>query len=490
MWLTILEGQDQYTPLIREKLTQSSNFGEPGIWVIYLPGSGEVPLMNFEDATATTDPASSSSSTHSPSVDVSTSDGASDWDGNSNSNGILLLPFGRSYGDSFSPTRNLEQISESYSYYNYRPCSFPQVLQDSLVISEFSIDWLFVCLNGVIELRSFDFTGEWGESWENHESMYRQWWYPEYEVNQQYAEFGLKNFGLKLNVFRTDRWYLENQRNGQDGILCSLVRDDPETYRFYFNYLDPETCPYFPEDWPETYWKNQFSVKGLPNKDVLQAVLNIAFVKYEKDIDFQSDDEFSKIFFGIENEQESVNLANNIFTRETVDVDDLSLITDFIRTDSKNAEFQATWAAVVTWNTVLSPDHELSGVYGQFNSFQMTIACDSSTSASNDNKCLLIYDYSDLQTIPAVQVGVYHHLISGWKLCRLRIPLLAMSNQNPCENQNGNSPYNIVKTLIENLLQDFHYVKNKEDLARYCRVSREKFTNVNRNKQNVRVRAA
>ena len=339
----------------------------PGIWVILFPGNGSAPVTDFNH---TTDENSSEDT--------------------SNSDAYFLLPFGIDHGDSVSPTHQLKGYTASYGI-----CSLPQVLNQPFVISKLQIDWLFVCAHGVIELRSFNFEGSWGESW--NENRYNSVGHAD---NSQYTSAGLKNFAMKVNVFESSSYSAVDH----GGLLCSLLEGETDVNNLNFQYLDATTCPYFPDGWKEWDWSHAVGMKGLPDKDAMNAVLEWNINRYRNDVNFRSDDEISKFFLGDEVDPDFLNLANNVFVRQTTDAADLELIDGFINSRHAGMDFKASMSFVVTWYHVNSqPSYYISG---RFNSFQLIMAC-SEVETTDDDRCIAIFDYYNLQTKPNEELGVF-----------------------------------------------------------------------------------
>ena len=375
----------------RQNLVQSSNYDQAGIWVFYFPGNGSHPVVDFENFTH---------------IDV-------DTESQHNNGDFFLLPFGPPHGDSFSPFVNLGNSLSSLG-----TCSLPQILDKSLNISGVSVEWVVVCLEGKIELRSFNFTGSWGESW----SLLEDWEQNlgQRFLNDQYSDNGFTNFALEINVFENK--YI-SWRNGGEGILCSLMQEETDVNNIYFQYLDPSDCPNFPEDWEKWNWDSPVSLIGLPNKTALQAVLDyLKNRNTDKLNNFKRDDEVSQLYFGKDTPAELINLANNMFVRESVEVTDLSAITNFMKSNRRNANFTATWSFVVTWFKVLAGSTEVISdlSYGNFNSFQMILTCDSTKKTLNDTQCFTIFDYAEVDTpldaymyTEGWPLGCFKHSVNG-----------------------------------------------------------------------------
>ena len=124
---------------------------------------------------------------------------------------------------------------------------------------------------------------------------------------------------------------------------------------------------------------------GIEDEKTLAAVSdwNEKIMKQPMEVlDITFDDEISKLLFG-ENSTKYVNLAGNVFKRETTKESDLDIISAFINRGIPS--FRATFAYVVTWYKIgTTEDARL------FNSFQCVITCGAAS-------CFILYDIYEIQ---------------------------------------------------------------------------------------------
>ena len=118
-------------------------------------------------------------------------------------------------------------------------------------------------------------------------------------------------------------------------------------------------------------------------------------------IDIYSDDELARAIFGSDTTK-YVNLANNVFKRETNNESDLSILTSFLQ--PVNPGFEAKWAFVATWYKLPARARPRQFF---FNSYQAIITCDiRSVSNSEDDICFVIFDYFEIQWTGSARCGV------------------------------------------------------------------------------------
>ena len=304
---------------------------------------------------------------------------------------LFLLPFGPKSGDTFS-NQHRETNLHWYGNTDSRSCSFPQILNHSIAAMETTFDWLFVCLNGYIELRSFELTSTW---------------------LQEGTESAEIETSLRIHVFETDSKKTTAEDNLLD-YLCVYSQSDGDK-SLNFQYLaDP--CPsekqkYDIWDWKHHYgllnWQRQFLDMNVRlDKETLEAVAEWNKKQNVISLNFRSDDEVSKLLFGADTK--FLNLANNVFTRETNEPSDLSVINDYFRSNLTVLDFNATWIYVATWYKTSSyqKSHQWKFL-AFFNSFQLVMTC-GTKGTTNDQACFLIYDYLELQQQPSTSFpGVY-----------------------------------------------------------------------------------
>ena len=326
----------------------------------------------------------------------------------------FLLPFGPKHKDSFS---DQNRIYSRDSQTRERDCTLPQILQAPLTISGIQFDWLFACIHGVIKLRSFIISASRGQSW-----------IESFNSNPQYE--GLDIFELTVKVYKTE--YQDTTiQDGQMDYLCAFAQNASHQDDLYFQYLEsryfssfPSICPGVPDEWEKWNWQQSVIMSGWTDKETLEAVVDWNTEgRHQAGVDFQTDDVLSQKIFGADSTK-YVNLANNIFKRESTNSGDLKLITDFIRSNPNNSAFEATWFAVFTWYKVASSSpyrtYEQRNFLQWFNSFQLILACDNTSSiGSNSTHCFAIYDYFQLQSEPdqSRPFGVYWKGHAGKPVC-------------------------------------------------------------------------
>ena len=365
-----------------------------GIWVFYFPGNGSEPITNF---------------------------GASfeDKDKKNNLEEPFLLPFGPKNNDSFSYQHRIYAL---YSQFSYRTCSLPQILDTPLTLSGIQFDWLFVCLNGELELRSFRNSESWGETWVEESS------YPWYDYNNRQYE-GLDSFALTVRTF--NGYWRSYVNDNQVDYLCAFAREASSPHDLYFQYLDYSFCPGIPTWWDKWNWNDAVTMMGWTDTETLEAVIDWNTKgKHEWDVDFHSDDSLSEMIFG-EESTKYINLANNIFRRESTDNSDLQIITKFIKSNPENEDFQATWCAVATWYKVASVKNSWrqKHMLQWFNSFQLIVACDNTSEIENATRCFAIYDYFQVQSaVETGVIGIYWEDNTGkWKVPKITMYIIKMN---------------------------------------------------------------
>ena len=339
--------------------------------------------------------------------------------GSTDSEEPFLLPFGPKHHDSLSFQFPL------HDPYLLDGCSLPQVLEIPLTIANIQFDWLFVCLKGVIELRSVNFEGTWGELWNTESGIFQQWTANNnynHRGNEQYN--GLNVFGLTMNVFAVDP-YEATVDDGFVDYLCLFAQDASDYFDLNVQYLaDPSECPGTPPTWREINWHQWVTMRGWTDKETLEAVINWNLKdRHKDDVDFTSDDSLAEKIFG-KNTTKFVNLANNIFVRESTNESDLAIVTNFIRTNAANSDFEATWVSVFTWYKVASRSSDnywdQDDFLQWFNSFQLVLACDDTKETENGIRCFAIYDYFELESMPSSDnIGVLLDGLPGELSCRL-----------------------------------------------------------------------
>ena len=341
-------------------LVNKSNFGQKGIWVFFFATNGTLPIINFNNTDA-------------------------EVDNSLNLEKPFLLPFGPDHEDSFT---NQRRIRTKDNQFDSRVCSLPQIPETPFNFPGFQFDWLFVCLNGVIELHSFGLSDVQEDSWLNE------------------ADF----FPLTINVFKTDK-FETTVRDRQVDYLCALALNASSVNDLYYQYFDDTACPGISKRIRERWnWDNAVVMSGWTDRDTLESVIHWNTEgRHQKNVDFHSDDELSRRIFG-EQSTKYVNLANNVFHRESTNDSDLAILTEVIRSDPNNFQFQANWCLVATWYKVSSaPASDQIYSLKWFNSFQLILVCDNgSQDGTSAAKCFAIYDYYELQSENnRDQVGIF-----------------------------------------------------------------------------------
>ncbi|XP_075249863.1 defecation cycle abnormal dec-7-like isoform X2 [Convolutriloba macropyga] len=123
--------------------------------------------------------------------------------------------------------------------------------------------------------------------------------------------------------------------------------------------------------------------------------------------DITYDDKISKRVFGMEDSNQDVNLANNVFMRE-MNKADMDCADVILRDKSVNVSID--WGFVVTWYKVTSYPGSLEA----HNSFQGAIACDLQYTSGGDNmqRCFVVFDFGELQWTITEESTT--HAISGF----------------------------------------------------------------------------
>ena len=255
-----------------------------------------------------------------------------------------------------------------------------------------TFDWLFVCLNGKIELRSFDLTSQWLK-----------------DGSQPLED----ETSVRIHAFETKEEVTTAEDNLMDYLCVYAMRDGDANLNFQY-LADP--CPTEKQkheiwDWKRQVrpwqWQMQFlDMNVLSDKETLEAVVEWNKKQNVIPIDFTSDDEVSQKVFGADTKY--VNLANNVFTRESTQPTDLSIINGVLNSDPMFLDFNANWNFIITWYKTSSHEKYSSGQAPAFlHSFQLVIACGTKPPGTNKT-CMAIYDYQELSTQPSLMSpGVY-----------------------------------------------------------------------------------
>ena len=106
---------------------------------------------------------------------------------------------------------------------------------------------------------------------------------------------------------------------------------------------------------------------------------------FDEETNIQSDDEFARSVMG-DNSTKYVNLANNVFKRQTTNESDLTTVDLLVQVFHPG--FTSKWALVATWYKMM-PE---SVTQFEYNSYQVVITCNDEAEGGND-MCYIIFDY-------------------------------------------------------------------------------------------------
>ena len=218
---------------------------------------------------------------------------------------------------------------------------------------------------------------------------------------------------VRIHVFETKEEVTTAEDNLMDYLCVYAMRDGVTSLNFQY-LADP--CPAEKQTHEVWNWKRQvrpwnwqiqfLDMNVWTDEETLEAVVEWNKKQNVIPIDFTSDDEVSHKIF--EADTKYVNLANNVFTRESTQPTDLSIINGFLNSDPMFLEFNATWSFVVTWYKTFAHEKYSSSQAPVFlHSFQLMITCGTKPPGTN-RTCLAIYDYQELSTHPWLfSPGVY-----------------------------------------------------------------------------------
>ena len=347
LWFAFFSAKSYKIPIQYESLSSSSNYGSPGKWVFDLSD-----VKNKSN----------------PDEDISA---YNNRELNKNDE-PFLLPFGPKHGD---------YILEKYSY----TCCYREEFSSSqLTVNSQLFHQYEFCTDGALKLKyptcySSDCgCGYYWYSWRYESSSCE---YPVLTI------YNLQTINTEDNLI--DYMCSENYLN----------RDDVEYWRWGID----EFCPLVdnrwenrhPLRWDEYWWYTEYEQNQLGITDEQREAIeqwNDFLSDNPENIDVTSDDELARAIFGSETTK-YVNLANNVFKRETMEESDLSVLTSFLR--PVNPGFAATWAFVATWYKI-PPDTWPRRL--NYNSYQAIITCDVKTdSTSEDDVCFVVFDYFEIQ---------------------------------------------------------------------------------------------
>ena len=345
----VLEWYD--IPVAFDNLTSASNYGFPGRWVFDL--SQEV-----WDTSTLSDVATY--------INVTTSRGKQPF----------LLPFGPKHGDSFVKTSNTEE----HNRFNLE--------NNEIIFGGVNYSFFTVSTRGKALLHQ-------------NEDLDDRYWYGCYDLASHYS-----HCQRMLMFLIQDLYYIDTIDNLIDYTCTEVYLDEHEADTLY-QFDVEEFCPLLPdkkkesEKIPWNHWALRFDNSWQvgyddeflteQQRDAIESWNDMLPVVSKNDVNITSDDNLAKTIFGSDTTK-FVNLANNLFKRETTEASDLSALTSFV--SQFKPEFEASWAFVATWYKV--PAVEIGTL--SYNSYQGVITCDvKNDTTPYDDECYVIFDYYEMQ---------------------------------------------------------------------------------------------
>ena len=274
----------------------------------------------------------------------------------------FLLPFGPKHGDQF------------FRKTDYTACFHDRFSESPLTVNSQLFNDFEFCVNGIVYLE--------------HNTC--SWWYG-------YSKFSF----CEYPVFSIYNLQTINTEDNLIDYMCSEnYRDDVEYWRRrdineFCPLLDNRWENRHPLRWDEYSWYTEYQQNQLGITDEQREAIeewNDFLSDNPENIDLTSDDELARAIFGSDTTK-YVNLANNVFKRETMEESDLSILTSFMQPVYPG--FAATWAFVATWYKIPP------GTWPRrlnYNSYQTINTCDVKTnSTSEDDVCFVVFDYFEIQ---------------------------------------------------------------------------------------------
>ena len=348
---------DNILPVNWQNLTSSSNCGFPGRWILDVTDSANASVANL------------SKITHFDEVEVD----------NARSQQLFLLPFGPKHGDRF-----LRKSSSSQ-------CTYVQ-LEDQTFLSKTrpnsQYNRIRVCSTGYIIIL------DWCSS-----SSLSSCQYPVlaiYPTAYTNTADNLVDYMCTEAYFDTSSSNYDTWRRAYNYEFCSFFDTSHVlSWDFFHQHKQLQyTNPNYQDYTPFTPSHYDFRTRHLyteAENHVIEA-WNELISTSSDELDIHSDDQLAQTLMGSETTK-YVNLANNVFKRQTTDAADLSTINSLLQLNYPH--FEASWALVATWYK-LQQQYAPSKAH---NSYQAIITCgiQSEVSSSKHRSCFIIFDYFEVQ---------------------------------------------------------------------------------------------
>ena len=345
----VLEWYD--IPVAFDNLTSTSNYGFPGRWVFDLN----------QEAWDTSTPSDVANY-----ANVTTSRVKQPF----------LLPFGPKHGDTFVKKSNTEEHIR------------------------FNLENNEITLNGVNY--SYFTVSTRGKAYLHQNEDHYDW----YWNDCYYLGFDSLHCHRILTFVIQGLSYINTIDNLID-YTCTEVYLDEHEADILYQFDVEEFCPLLPDKkkeseevwWPhwalvfDNSWRVGYDDEILTEqqRDAIESWNDMLPVVSKNDVNITSDDNLAKAIFGSDTTN-FVNLANNLFKRETTKEADLWALTSFV--SQFKPEFEASWAFVATWYKV--PAVEIGTL--SYNSYQAVITCDvKNDTTPYDDECYVIFDYYEMQ---------------------------------------------------------------------------------------------
>ena len=188
-----------------------------------------------------------------------------------------------------------------------------------------------------------------------------------------HVRFGIDCSYIYFYVYDTSSLTLDTNDNLLDYKCTETVLTKQNT-----GYLD-EFCPLLRNyDLPWLDKINEVSEEET-------ALYKDLIYSFDEETNIQSDDEFARSVMG-DDSTKYVNLANNVFKRQTTNESDLSTVDSLVQ--AFHPGFISKWALVATWYKMM-PE---SVTQFEYNSYQVVITCNDEAEGGNDI-CYIIFDY-------------------------------------------------------------------------------------------------
>ena len=292
---------------------------------------------------------------------------------NARSQQLFILPFGPKYGDRF--------LRKSSSIH----CTYVQ-LEDQTLLSRTrpnsQNNRIAVCSTGYIVVSNYCGSSSWNTCQYPVLAIYPMAYANTADNLVDYMCTEANLGPLNGNLYNWWRAY--------DSEFCSLFDTSHVLSWDFFDqrkqvqYLNPN----YQGHTPFTLSYYDFSTRHLYTDAENQAIeaWNELVSTSPGELDIHSDDQLAQTLMGSETTK-YVNLANNVFKRQTTDASDLSTINSLLQLNYPH--FEASWALVATW-------YKLQQRYAPakaYNSYQTIITC----GIQSNSSCFIIFDYFEVQ---------------------------------------------------------------------------------------------